>query len=174
MARNSLLDRFRPVGAPGPAGPAGVPATDNQGPEAELLPVFEALNPTIREAGELTTDASTRAADTVARARAQAAALVEQARLDSGAVRTDAAAAVSREAEQADEEMLQLAAEEAAELKRRGESRVPELAAVIVADLVRDLLGSDSHRNERQDRTGPAGKQNDGAEKHRHLKDPGT
>ncbi|MET4061030.1 hypothetical protein ABIB35_002588 [Arthrobacter sp. UYP6] len=216
MARNSLLDRFRPVGAPGPAGPAGVPATDDQGPEAELLPVFEALDPTIREAGDLTTDASARAADTVARARAQAAALVEQARLDSGAVRADAAAAVSREAEQADEEMLHLATEEAAELKRRGESRVPELAAVIVADLVRDLLGSgsdsdsgsgsnsasgsdsdsgsdsgsgsgsnsasgsdsdsdsDSDQDERQDGTPPAGDQDGGSGKHRHLKDPGT
>ncbi|MBP3044384.1 hypothetical protein KKR91_07165 [Arthrobacter jiangjiafuii] len=142
MARNSLLDRFRPVGAPGPAGPAGVPATDDQGPAAELVPVFEALDPTIRQAQELTKDASTRAAETVAQARTQAAAMVEQARMDSGAVRAQAIAEVSQEARTADEEMLRAADDEAAELKRRGESRIPQLAAVIVADLVQDLLGN--------------------------------
>lgn len=144
MARNSLLDRFRPVGAPGPAGPAGVPATDNQGPEAELVPVFEALDPTVRETEALTTDAVKRAAQSVKQAREEAAAMVEKARMESGAVRAEAAAAVSREAAAADEEMLQRAREEADEIKRRGESRVPQLAAVIVADLVRDLLSSAS------------------------------
>lgn len=142
MARNSLLDRFRPVGAPGPAGPAGVPATDDQGPDAELIPVFEALDRTVRETEALTTDASRRAAQTVKQAREEAAAMVEKARMESGAVRAEAAAAVSREAAAADEEMLRRAGEEAAELRRRGESRVPQLAAVIVADLVRDLLSS--------------------------------
>lgn len=144
MARNSLLDRFRPVGAPGPAGPAGVPATDNQGPEAELVPVFEALDPTVRETEALTTDAVRRAAQSVKQAREEAAAMVEKARMESGAVRAEAAAAVSREAAAADEEMLQRARDEADEIKRRGESRVPQLAAVIVADLVRDLLSSAS------------------------------
>lgn len=151
MARNSLLDRFRPVGAPGPAGPSGVPATDDQGPEAELLPVFEALDPTIRDGRRLVDEAAARAEDSVARARTQAAAMVEQARMDSGAVRANAAAAVSREAERADEEMLRRATEEAAELRRRGESRVPALAASIVADLVSDLLGSGTEQGHRGD-----------------------
>ena len=148
MARNSLLDRFRPVGAPGPAGPSGVPASDDQGPEAELVPVFEALDPTIRDGRMLIDDATARAADTVAQARTQAAAMVEQARMDSGAVRANAAAAVSRDAETADEEMLRKAADEAAELKRRGESRVPALAAAIVADLVSDLLGDGAEQGD--------------------------
>ena len=43
MARLSILDRFRPVGAPGAAGPVGVPAADDQGPAAEVAPVFAAL-----------------------------------------------------------------------------------------------------------------------------------
>lgn len=142
MARNSLLDRFRPVGSPGPAGPAGVPAGDDQGPDAELVPVFEALDPTIRESNELMEDASVRAAETVASARTQAAALVEQARIESGAVRARAAAEVSSTTQAADARMLQNAADEADQLKQRGESRVPELAAAIVADLVEDLLGN--------------------------------
>ena len=142
MARNSLLDRFRPVGSPGPAGPAGVPAGDDQGPDAELVPVFEALDPTIRDSRELMKDSSKRAAETVAQARTRAAALVEQARMESGAVRARAAAEVSSTTQAADDRMLQEAAAEAAELKQRGESRVPELAAAIVADLVQDLLGN--------------------------------
>ena len=141
MARNSLLDRFRPVGAPGPAGPAGVPAADDEGPAAELIPVFEALNPAIEAARQLAADAEARAEHTVTAARRQAAALVEQARLDSAGVRADAAARVSAEAAAASEDLLARSREEAAELRRRGESRIPERAGSIVADLVADLLG---------------------------------
>ena len=146
MARNSLLDRFRPVGAPGPAGPAGVPAQDNQGPEAELIPVFEALDPQIDAARTITDDAAGLARETVAAARRQASALIEQARMDSAAVRAAAAAEVSAEMSRQDEAMLSAAESEAAELQRRGESRVPELASAIVADLVQDLLGRGTER----------------------------
>ena len=141
MARNSLLDRFRPVGAPGPAGPAGVPAADDEGPAAELIPVFEALDPTIDGTQRQAADAEARADSTVAAARRQAAALVEQARMDSARVRADAAARVSAEAARTDEDLLSRSRDEAAELRRRGESRIPELAGGIVADLVSDLLG---------------------------------
>ena len=141
MARNSLLDRFRPVGAPGPAGPAGVPASDDEGPAAELIPVFEALDPDLDTARQLTADAEAEARKTVATARRQAAALVEQARLDSAAVRADTAARVSADAARSDEGMLRQAREEAGGLRSRGESRVPQLASEIVADLVSDLLG---------------------------------
>ena len=141
MARNSLLDRFRPVGAPGPAGPAGVPATDDEGTAAELIPVFEALDPAIAEAGEQTQSAEAHAQHTVTAARRQAAALVEQARMDSAAVRADAAARVSAEAAREDEHLLADARDEAQRLRSHGESRVPELASAIVADLVQDLLG---------------------------------
>ncbi|MCC3274463.1 hypothetical protein LJ753_01055 [Arthrobacter sp. zg-Y20] len=141
MARNSLLDRFRPVGAPGPAGPAGVPAVDDQGPAAELIPVFEALDSAIAAGQQLTARAEADAGSTVAAARLQAATLVEQAHMDSAAVRADAAARVSADAARADEDMLGRAREQAAELRRRGESRIPELAGAIVADLVSDLLG---------------------------------
>ena len=141
MARNSLLDRFRPVGAPGPAGPAGVPAVDDEGTAAELIPVFDALDPDIRANADLSAGASSRAQQTVAEARQQAAALVEDARMNSGAVRAEAAARVSRETEEQDAQALDQARAEAAALESSGESRVPELAAAIVADLVSDLLG---------------------------------
>ncbi|KAD3633130.1 hypothetical protein GD627_09890 [Arthrobacter yangruifuii] len=141
MARNSLLDRFRPVGAPGPAGPAGVPAADDQGVAAELIPVFEALDATINDTRERTEAAADQAQHTVAAARRQAAALVEQARINSAAVRADAAARVSADAAQEDQRLLDEATEEAAALRSRGEARVPELASAIVADLVQDLLG---------------------------------
>ncbi|WAP50820.1 hypothetical protein OL239_12570 [Arthrobacter sp. ATA002] len=141
MARNSLLDRFRPVGSPGPAGPAGVPAGDEEGPEAELIPVFESLDPTIRHARGRTEDASAGAAETVAQARSRAAALIEQARMDSGAVRARAAAEVAEKTGAEDALMLSNAGSEATELQERGESRIPELAAAIVAEMVADLLG---------------------------------
>ncbi|MCQ1953718.1 hypothetical protein [Arthrobacter sp. zg-Y238] len=141
MARNSLLDRFRPVGAPGPAGPAGVPAADHEGTAAELIPVFEALDPTIEKGSGQTRTAGDQAQQTVAAARRQAAALVEQARMDSAAVRADAAARVSADAERENERLLDEARDEARRLRSQGESRVPELASAIVADLVQDLLG---------------------------------
>ncbi|MCC3271769.1 hypothetical protein MUK71_07315 [Arthrobacter zhangbolii] len=141
MARNSLLDRFRPVGAPGPAGPAGVPAQDDEGPAAELIPVFEALDPQIEAAQATAGNAAEQARESVAAARRQAAALLEQARMDSAAARAEAAAQVSAEVSRQDEALLSEARQEAAELRRRGESRVPELASAIVADLVQVLLG---------------------------------
>ena len=141
MARNSLLDRFRPVGAPGAAGPAGVPAQDDEGPAAELIPVFEALDPQIDAAQAVAEDAAGLARETVAAARRQAAALIEQARMDSAGVRAEAAAQVSAEMSRQDEALLSEAGNEAGELRRRGESRVPELASAIVADLVQELLG---------------------------------
>ena len=146
MARNSLLDRFRPVGAPGPAGPAGVPAVDDEGAAAELIAVFEALDPQIQACSLLVRDAETRARHTVDAARRQAAALVEQARIDSAAVRADAAARVGSAASRHDEELLAQAREQAAGLRRRGEERIPELASAIVADLVSDLLGRGTDR----------------------------
>ena len=141
MARNSLLDRFRPVGAPGPAGPAGVPAVDDEGTAAELIPVFEALDPDLQADAELSAGAAARAQQTVTQARQQAAALVEDARINSGAVRAEAAARVSRQTEEQDAQALDSARDEAAALEDAGASRVPELAAAIVADLVADLLG---------------------------------
>ena len=50
MARPNMLDRFR-AGAPGAAGPAGVPASDDLGPVAELSPVFSALSDDVGEVG---------------------------------------------------------------------------------------------------------------------------
>ena len=141
MARNSLLDRFRPVGAPGPAGPAGVPAADDEGPAAELIPVFDALDPAIEAARHQAAEAGTAADSTVTAARRQAAALVEQARMDSARVRAEATARVTGEAARTDEDLLARAGETAAQLRSRGESRIPELAGTLVADLVSDLLG---------------------------------
>ena len=71
---------------------------------------------------------------------------MEQARIDSAAVRADAAARVGSAASRNDEELLAQAREQAAGLRRRGEERIPELASAIVADLVSDLLGRGTDR----------------------------
>ncbi|MFF3039481.1 hypothetical protein, partial [Arthrobacter citreus] len=98
MARPTILDRFRPVGAPGPSGPVGVPSTDQEGPDAELLPVFASLQPDTAEGRSQVEAAAARARDLLAEARRQADAEVAQARLDSGSVRARAAEEVSQQA----------------------------------------------------------------------------
>ena len=84
MARpRDFLARFRPVGTPGPAAPAGVPADRVTELAVELGPVLESLADTqveaaaIRSAGEveairLRHDGRTRAEDLVVAARALA------------------------------------------------------------------------------------------------------
>ena len=58
-ARNlaEILRRFRPTTAPGPAGPAGVPADRARESESELASVFSALQPALTEAARLRDDA---------------------------------------------------------------------------------------------------------------------
>src|SRR5450756_2853427 len=76
MARLSILDRFRPVGAPGPAGLAGVPAADEQGPAAELAPVFAALAADVESCHRLVEEARQEADGALVRAHEQAAAIL--------------------------------------------------------------------------------------------------
>ncbi|MDD1477384.1 hypothetical protein [Arthrobacter sp. H16F315] len=125
MPRLSILDRFRPVGAPGPAGPAGVPAADNQGPAAELAPVFAALAADVVTCAALVEDARAAAECDVSQARVQASAIVAQARLDAAAERANAATRVAKEAADRDSQALEQAHHEAAALEESGAARIP-------------------------------------------------
>lgn len=142
MARPSILDRFRPVGAPGPSGPAGVPSTDSEGPEAELLPVFEALLPDSEAARRRLEDAAGQARTLLAEARRQADADIAQARLDSGAVRAHAAEQVSREAAARDTELLEQAQQRAGRISAAAEAKLQPLARRVAASVLEDYLGS--------------------------------
>ncbi|WP_427007707.1 hypothetical protein [Pseudarthrobacter sp. H2] len=136
MAPLSILDRFRPVGAPGPAGPAGVPAADDQGPAAELAPVFAALAGDAASCAALVEEARLSAEGDVARARAQAAAIVSAARLEAGAERAKAAARVEQSASERDMQLLEQARREAAALEESGLARIPAVVGKVIDTLL--------------------------------------
>ncbi|MFZ3452479.1 hypothetical protein [Arthrobacter sp. 7Tela_A1] len=144
MARPTILDRFRPVGAPGPSGPVGVPSADDEGTAAELLPVFEALKPDVEAARQLLEAAGEQARTVLAGARRQADADVAQARLDSGAVRARAAEQVSQAAAVRDQERLDQARQRAASISEGAAGRITQLAERIAASVVQDYLGPDA------------------------------
>jgi len=140
MAQPSILDRFRPVGAPGAAGPAGVPASDDLGPAAELTPVFAALAADVESCRRLVEDARRDADRTLAKARDSADALVAQARLDAGAEQSRSAARVLDTASERDAQLLDRARQEAVDLKETGTARLPEAVRNIIETLLSEQL----------------------------------
>ncbi len=136
MARLSVLDRFRPVGAPGPAGPAGVPATDEQGTAAELAPVFAALAADVDACAMLVEDARRHAEQDVAIAQRQAAAILSQARLDAGAARANAAARVGQDAAKGNALVIAQARRDAAEVEDSGLARIPAIVEKAIDTLL--------------------------------------
>ena len=140
MARLSILDRFRPVGTPGAAGPAGVPALDDQGRAAELAPVFAALAGDVAACEALIEEARVSTEGDVARARADAAAIVARARLDARAARVRAAARIEKEASERDAKLLEQARHEASTLERTGLARIP----AVVSEAIDNLLAPQS------------------------------
>lgn len=141
MARSSILDRFRPVGAPGPAGPVGVPSTDVPGRVTELAPVFAALSPDIDACSAAVRDARQRAEAAVARARANAAAEVARAHREAPAARAAAAAAVTEAAAQHDARVIATAQETARSIGSSGTALLPALVREVVERVLRDRLG---------------------------------
>jgi len=125
MARSNILDRFRPAGAPGPAGPVGVPAFGEQGPAAELAPVFEALAADVEACQTMVNQARQEADSALSGAREQAVAIMAQARLDEGGERARAAARVERAASARDDLLLARAREDADDLERTRTALLP-------------------------------------------------
>jgi len=140
MARLSILDQFRSVGAPGPAGPVGVPAVDQPGHAAELAPVFAALAADVESCRRLVEEAQQRADDTLADARADATAMIARARLEEAAARADAAAAIEHAASAQDERTLEAARTAAAALQASGSARIPDTVRLVLDRLLADQL----------------------------------
>ncbi|ALO67318.1 hypothetical protein NHF46_07785 [Arthrobacter alpinus] len=136
MARLSVLDRFRPMGAPGPAGPSGVPAVEAQGPATELIPVFAALHADVQGCEELVAAARRQAEHDVAEARTQAAAIVSQAKLDAGAARAEAAAVVERDARARDARDMNRARQEAESVEEAGLALIPAVVGKVTNSLL--------------------------------------
>lgn len=135
-----LLARFRPIGAPGAAAPAGVPVDRRAERERELRPVFDELAATEVEArrirGAATADASARTAAAAESARA----LVAAARRDAEVGRAESAAAVLRLSHQEVAATQAAAAREAAEIADRARSRLPAFVARVVDAVRADIL----------------------------------
>ena len=127
-----LLARFRPVGAPGAAAPAGVPADRGAERERELRPVFEELAATEMTAAGIRTDATAEAAALAAAAADAARAIVDAARRDAEAHRAEAAAAVLRQAELDAAATRAAAGREADEIGARAQQRLGDLVARVV------------------------------------------
>lgn len=140
MARQTILDRFRPLGAPGPAGPAGVAAADETGPAAELAPVFGALADDVDLCRGVVDEARQEAATALARAHESAAALVAEARLHAGAEHSRAAAVVEQAAAATDARLLATARVEADEIAAVGAARLPGTVRRVMDTLLAENL----------------------------------
>ena len=142
MARPNILDRFRPAGAPGPAGPVGVPAAADQGPAVELAPVFAALAADVETCRRLVDEARREADRVLSRAREQAAAIIAQARLDEGVERSRAAGRVEQTASEQDARLLAHAREEADDLEEARTALLPGTARRVIDNLWSEQLTS--------------------------------
>ena len=136
MVRPTILDRFRPVGAPGPGGPAGVPAADDQGVAAELVPVFAALARDVTACESLVAEARQSSEREMEQARAQAAVIVAKARREAVTERAKAAARIEQEASKRDAQLLEQARLEAAALSEAGLARLPAAVDQVVNSLL--------------------------------------
>jgi vacuolar-type H+-ATPase subunit H len=140
MAGLTILDRFRPVGAPGPAGPVGVPASDQIGPAAELVPVFAALAADVDACARIVEEARNRAQETLSSARQRAGAITAQAQLDVSPVQASAAARVEQSAAEKDAELLAQAEQDADTLEKAGRSLLPSTVQKVIDRILSDYL----------------------------------
>lgn len=133
MPARDILQRFRPAGAPGSAGPVGVPADAARRRTRELDLVFEALAATIAECQAIREAGEREAGEIEERAEQDARRIAVEARLRAADQRADAAAQVRQDADRQADEAIGTARREAAELLARGRPRIEALAARVAA-----------------------------------------
>jgi hypothetical protein len=148
MARalSDILRRFRPAVAPGPAGPAGVPADRVAEAAEELAGVFVALEDAVGEARAIRDEAHAAADRDRRQGAADAAAILADARARLEAVRAEAA---SSHLAELDAERAAIEAGARAEAERVGrvsEDRLPALVAKVVAGVWAGVDGTESGR----------------------------
>jgi hypothetical protein len=132
---SDILRRFRPAVAPGPAGPAGVPADRVAEAEAELAVVFEALAPTVQEAQQLRGQAKSEADHRRHAAVEEAEHLIADARGHLDAVRADAAASQLATVDETRGRLEREAHDSAGALTTRAETRLPGVVARVVGEI---------------------------------------
>lgn len=139
-----LLDRFRPTGSPGAAGPAGVPVDRSALLREELLPVLALLADTEQECARTVTDAEQTAERLRADADGAAAATLAQARADADAARAAAAAQQRRTSDELAIADLKQAESEARRIRTVSPDREAPLVAAALhrAETLLGLAGS--------------------------------
>jgi hypothetical protein len=139
MAGNSILDRFRPIGAPG-RGLSGVPH-DEVGAERELEPVFAALQADVDAARRRVEEASRAAAATREEAGRRSGELLAQARAAVAGVRAAAVLRVERDAAERERQVNADAQRRADELVSAAEPKLAVAAHELIDAMVDELLG---------------------------------
>jgi hypothetical protein len=138
-AIRDLLDRFRPAGAPGAPGPAGVPADRRLTAALELEPVFAALADTVAECASVRAQAIAEAGRRQEAADERARALVSRAHTEAASERAATAAGLMADAAVETTRVLDRAAQEADQVRRRARDRRPDLIARAMSRLRTDL-----------------------------------
>ncbi|HEY1346347.1 MAG TPA: hypothetical protein VGF54_15275 [Streptosporangiaceae bacterium] len=126
-ATRAFLDRFRPAGAPGAAGGAGVPADLARELDAEVGPVLALLDDTHAECKRIVAAAWLEADRIAAGAHAGAARIGQEAGRLARMARDDAAGAVLAQARAEASEAEADAGRRAARIRRLAKRRLPEL-----------------------------------------------
>ncbi len=134
-----LLHRFRPAGAPGPAGSAAVPVDHGADRAAELAPVFALLADTERRCTELRERAGRDAEDIRDRARESSRATLADAELRAASERADAAAGVAEEASGDSAATVAAAHRDADRLRDRATERTPRWVGRVVDEVEKVL-----------------------------------
>jgi ElaB/YqjD/DUF883 family membrane-anchored ribosome-binding protein len=135
MPVSDLLQRLRPVGAPGAAGPVAVPIHAEDVLAAELGPLFDALEPVAAECETIRSAAAKSAAEETAAAKRDAERLIADATSRAPAERAAAAARIRQAANSAADVLTADAESTAARLTERGRDRLGELTALIITHL---------------------------------------
>jgi hypothetical protein len=136
-----FLARFRPVGTPGAAAAAGVPADRMVEAAAELEPLFAMLADTEAKAESIHTSADQRIAENHELAAERAIEVLAQARLRADAERADASAKARAVADQQAAQELAVAEDEAARIQESANELMDAQVAEIVAAVRERLAG---------------------------------
>lgn len=141
MPLSNFLDRFRPIGAPGPAARTGIPAKDAVGPAAELGPVFAALAREVDRGHARVDEARRQAEQAIEQARTAAEATLARARLGTGTARRAAYDRVLTAAAQDDARVAEASAERAERITQAGRERIASTVAATIEGLLAEAVG---------------------------------
>ena len=135
MPVSDLLQRLRPVGAPGAAGPVAVPVHADDVLATELAPLFDALGPVLTQCDAIRSTAATAAAAETAAAEQDARRVIADAVSRAPAERAAAAARIRQTSDAAADALIADADTAADRMVAEGRERLTVLADLVIARL---------------------------------------